>query len=317
MNRRILTLGEPVPAGVVTDFSHIDVPHLPDVPGMIKPEEGQYLHWLAKSHWTEAGHLIEIGTWLGRSTLNIASGVQARGTGAKMLCYDHFEWAGGGGWNQKNAPDKSAGSDFMPEFLANTAPYADSIEAHRAKISELRLPEGKIEVLILDAPKRIIDISTILVQLADKAIAGQTITAWQDFLHPPSFEIPAALYGLRDYMEPCHFVTQGTVIGLRVVKPWDAQAALPGRLSHKAWTPEEAQAAWDYWHPFIPQHERESFRSGLAMLLHDIGHKEAARDILKSCLKDPVCLARWQKWDDTSLPSRYRSLFSLLEEEIT
>lgn len=282
---------------------------------MIKPEEGQYLHWLTKTYWTGNGLLIEIGTWLGRSTLHLASGLKERESVERVICYDHFEWAGGGGWNQKNAPQKSVGSDFMQEFMVNTKPFSNWIEARRSKIQDIRLPNEKVEVIVLDAPKRTIDISSILIQLANRTIPEQTVMAWQDFLHPPSFEIPAALYALHDHLDICHFVTEGTVVGFKIETPWTARDALPAQLSYKTWSLEEAIEAWDFWLALIPERELPSFRTGLAMLLHDIGYIEAAQRVLEDCLSDPLALARWKKWDDTSLPKRYEALFTMTRTE--
>jgi len=76
-------------------FADIDVPDLPDIPGMIKFEEGQYLYWLARYGADEGADIAEVGTWLGRSTSFLAAGLADRSSNARLVCFDHYEWAGG------------------------------------------------------------------------------------------------------------------------------------------------------------------------------------------------------------------------------
>ena len=61
---------------------------------MVTREECRYLHWLTSSHWRGEGHVVEMGPWLGGSTISLAMGMidNPRRDGWKLHVYDNFVW---------------------------------------------------------------------------------------------------------------------------------------------------------------------------------------------------------------------------------
>jgi len=59
------------------------LPPLPRVPTMLTPEERLYLHWLGAVVWSGRGCVVEIGPWLGGSTVCLAAGMRASGHPAR------------------------------------------------------------------------------------------------------------------------------------------------------------------------------------------------------------------------------------------
>ena len=55
------------------------LPPLPEVPTMLSPEERRYLYWLGNEVWSGRGCVVEIGSWLGGSTVCLAAGMRASG----------------------------------------------------------------------------------------------------------------------------------------------------------------------------------------------------------------------------------------------
>lgn len=296
---------------IVRGFRDVELPDIPDVPGMIKREEGQYLYWLGSQFYTGRGAAIEIGTWLGKSTLHLAAGLAANPAADKLVCYDHFQWAGGANWSTKAKSNTSreAGDDFMPDFLENVADFEDLIEARRSKIKDIKFDAGEIELLILDAPKRANDIAVVLNEISAKVIPGHTVIAWQDFLHPASFEIPAILAEMAPFETPVHVVEDGTMVGFRVDGSWTKADVMKATLAFKNWNFEESRDAWENWRAVVPDKAWPSFQSGLAMLLYDNGMIDEACALLETIIDDKLCNARWQKWRKTSIPARYPNLF--------
>jgi hypothetical protein len=294
---------------IIRDFSNVVLPTLPEVPGMIKKEEGQYLYWLTSEYYDGSASVVEIGTWLGKSTMHLAAGLQSKNATRKLICYDHFEWAGGANWLAKSKTSHTAGSDFMDDFLDNVSDYSHLIDARKSKIKDIEFDPQKISILVLDAPKRVADISKIYRCLSKKVELGTTILAWQDFLHPASFEIPACLYAMAKYQEPAHVVSDGTLVGFRAIANWDVKDVTPEILSFNDWSLSECFEAWEYWDIVVPDYQKPSFQSGLAMLLHDLGYYDEALNLLSSVIDDKLCRLRWNKWKATSLSKRYAKLF--------
>src|SRR6185369_14134011 len=75
-----------------SDFSDVKLPSLPDVPGMISEAEGRYLYWLTSQTYTGRGTVVEVGTWLGRSTIHLAAGLRDAGHPDALHCFDQFLW---------------------------------------------------------------------------------------------------------------------------------------------------------------------------------------------------------------------------------
>lgn len=299
------------PVALRQGFANISLPDLPDVPGMIKREEGQYLYWLTSQLYSGEGTAIEVGTWLGKSTLHLAAGIAANPKASKLVCYDHFQWAGGANWSTKakSGRKRDAGDDFMPDFLENVADFEEIIDARRSKIKDVEFDPDPIEILVLDAPKRATDIAAVLNGASDRVILGKTVIAWQDFLHPASFEIPAVLAEMAAFERPIHVVDDGTMVGFQVEKLWTKADVTKAAIAFTNWSLEESHEAWDYWRAIVPERAWPSFQSGLAMLLHDKGMIDEACALLETIIDDKLCMARWQKWRKTSIPTRYARLF--------
>src|SRR5258705_14025525 len=73
----------------VLDLSQLTLPALPDVPGMINETEARYLYWLTSQAYAGAGAVVEVGTWLGRSTLHLAAGLQEAGFPCRLALFRH------------------------------------------------------------------------------------------------------------------------------------------------------------------------------------------------------------------------------------
>lgn len=62
------------------------------IPGWLFPGEHELLWQL--THESPAGHVLEIGSWLGKSACILAGGCVARNDGSKLFCIDPFDMRG-------------------------------------------------------------------------------------------------------------------------------------------------------------------------------------------------------------------------------
>ena len=291
----------------IDNFAEVSPSDIPKLPGMISEAEGRYLYWLTSEQYTGKGAVVEIGSWLGRSTTYLASGLRSNSFGTKLHCFDHFKWSKT--WNhttQIEMPDKA---DFLPIFLNNIESYRDIIEVYRTRMRDLSWIGGPVEILFLDAPKRLSDISSVLTAFSKYLIPKISIVVWQDFLHGPSFEIAASISNLYKYLKPLHTVTSGCTVSFRVSKVFPEWKLSEKALGFSHWDEKFAKKVWESWQVVVPDERRGLFLLGLAMLLHDIGEYRSATEIIKSLVQDPSLKTKMSRWKNTTLFDRYRMLF--------
>ena len=88
------------------------------IPGYLHPLEARFLFWLA-GRVPEGGLALEIGSFKGKSSANLAAGLKP---GARLACVDTWQ-------NQAMPYDPTV--DVLPEFLRNTENYRDRIDTCR------------------------------------------------------------------------------------------------------------------------------------------------------------------------------------------
>src|SRR6185503_6716875 len=101
---------------------------LEGVPAMVSRAEQKYLHWLTRTQWADRGHVVEIGPWLGGSTLCLARGMAAARPAARhrLHSFDNFTWRA---FMARFAPlPLTDGESFERFFAANVAEHAARIE---------------------------------------------------------------------------------------------------------------------------------------------------------------------------------------------
>jgi hypothetical protein len=294
----------------------------PPIAAMTTDAERECYYRLAKEAASE-GAVIELGAWMGASTAYIAAGIRDGG-GGKVHVYDQFISKVGHIEKVKAFYDK-IGIDKIPvgpsleAFKDNLGPLMEFVEPHQGKIENMTWGSEPIALLVTDAPKRVPAISAVLTTLRG-ALKPGAITAWQDFCHFPSYEIPACLYRLRDHIEFVEAVVPGTTLVFRVKSQWSADEVSVDALALSRWTPEDMAAAWHYWaFDKVPEEKRGLFYCGGAMFLCDAGYPDRGVGLLSEVYAD-YANAITPKWRylKTARPdflTRYAPLFAYLESE--
>lgn len=284
------------------------------IPAMTSQAERDCYYRLAKGG---TGAVIEFGAWRGASTIYIAQAVKDS-TGGKAHTYDKFE-------TQKSHIRKI--KEDCPETAEilihsarkhlehNLGPLLDHVIIHEGKIEAARWDFEPISFILFDAPKRVPAISAVLTNFRD-GIGPQTVMAWQDFCHFPSYEIPACLYRLRDHLEFLEAVVPGSTLVFRVKSVWKASQVTRDALALNKWAPEEVAKAWRYWEPFVPAEKYPLFMCGKAMFLCDIGHHAHGVAALRAVLEtgDEAVLKKWAylRRARPDFVQRYSPLFECL-----
>lgn len=135
------------------------------VPGMVTPEERQYYDYLS-SFYSGVGEVVELGPWLGLSTLAIVHGLIRNPffAGRKLHVFDDFVWRSS--WMDKWLDGTDSAilrppnhGDFLSLFERHTRDIREHLVVERRRIAPydgnegvpaLVWEAGRIELLIVD-----------------------------------------------------------------------------------------------------------------------------------------------------------------------
>ncbi len=205
---------------------------------MISEEEKLYLYWLGQSVWSGQGGVVEIGPWLGGSTVCLAAGMQAsRHDSHKRLCvFDNFVWRE---FMAARAPlPIQVGDSFHSFFLRNVRDYQHTIESyvralpdevihgdHEAsnkrfhevdKIPTFETFSQTVEILFIDGAKSWRGMRHLLNVLNDHFIPGKSYLICQDYKYWGTYWVPIMMIRLEKYLKPVHNILGGTTVGFRL-----------------------------------------------------------------------------------------------------
>ncbi len=210
------------------------------VPTMLADEEKRYLFWLGKDEWSGAGTVVEIGPWLGGSTVCLAAGMRASGRAArgKLHAVDNFLWRK---FMAARAPlPLSPGDSFEPFFLRNIVGYTDLVVSHARALPDETiegdadagatrfsgekamapfegLPGGDpVEILFIDGAKSWRGMRHLLLTLSSRLLPGKTLLVCQDFKYWGAYWVPMMMARLDAHVEPVHNVLGGTTVAFRL-----------------------------------------------------------------------------------------------------
>ena len=158
-----------------------------DVPTMLVPDELRLLHHLAGDYYRGEGVIVDAGSFLGGSTVALASGlrrnarVQAGSGYARIHSFDRFEvedWTRGS-YFPASTP---AGSSFRDRFDRHVAPYADLVDVHAGDITARPWNGEPIEVLFIDVAKHWTVCDWVTAQFFPHLVPGRSLVIQQDYL---------------------------------------------------------------------------------------------------------------------------------------
>jgi len=213
-----------------------------DVPTMISAEERRYLYWLGRTVWSGAGNVVEIGPWLGGSTVCLAAGMRDSGRDAtgRLHVFDNFIWRD---FMAARAPlGVAAGESFEPFFRQNTAAFADIVvPSARALPDEAidgdteaagkrftagedvapldALPEGDVDILFIDGAKSWRGMCHLLRIARDRLVPGKSMLVCQDYKYWGTYWVPLVMSRIGAHVTPVHNNLTSTTVTFRVDTP--------------------------------------------------------------------------------------------------
>jgi tetratricopeptide (TPR) repeat protein len=181
------------------------------VPRMLSDEEARYLIWVTESQFTGCGAVVDLGPWLGGSSVALAEGLRRGGAPTPVHCFDLFEWRTA--YMERSSPrGLKDGDDFMPVFLDATRSHADRIVAERMDLLAGRWDRGPIEILFVDAAKSWELWSAILRVFGPHLVPGRSRVIHQDFRHPWCHWLPLTIDSRPDVWRELESVAVGDTV---------------------------------------------------------------------------------------------------------
>jgi hypothetical protein len=276
---------------------------------MTTPAERQLFYWLTRHRSTGAGAVVELGCWLGAGTAALAAGLRDQGSSARVVAVDRFRW------NARHHPQMfdaglADGEDFELLLRAHTRELEPWIETVRADLAEFRWDRGPIEILVVDAPKRRADVVRFLEVFGPSLIPGRSLVAFQDYLHEPSYALPALLGCFPEAFRLVDVALPGATVLFEVLHTPVLDSERRQAMDLQRWSAEATERHWRQrvLDP-LPREAHLAARISLVLLLHDQGHLDTALAELHRVAGEPKAARRLQRLAEKSLYVRYEALF--------
>lgn len=226
------------------------------------------------------GKIIDLGCWLGSTTLSLAAGLRELNDDGKVYAFDRFMWEP---WMDlyscEHWCDYLPGESFLPETrrrMGNLKPWVVLVPAD---LTTYRWEGGPVRLLLVDAMKSWRLTTTIGREFFAALIKG-AIVLHQDYL---SFNHPwlsVLQYRLRDYMRYETCVSHGCTASFRVVQEIP-QDVLFRATDFSQLSDEEAENSWLWSLEVIGERARGTMACSKIMYYlgkGDIGRSKALLD---------------------------------------
>jgi len=155
-----------------------------DIPAMTPVKVHHYLEWLG-GRWTGQGVAMELGCWLGASSVALLRGLVKVGYNRPYYVFDR--WTANKeqcDWAKRFGVTLSVGQELYPLFYRNVRQvYSGNLIAVVGELPETlnRYPGDKIEICLFDAPKQEPVFTGCIQALYKHWIPGVTVIGLLDY----------------------------------------------------------------------------------------------------------------------------------------
>jgi hypothetical protein len=253
--------------------------------GATTPEERAFCEWYARAAYRGAGAIVDLGSWLGSTTLPLARGMSHRDRrrGTRIHAYDRFIWEE---WMTEFAEasgvrlDYRPGDDFRRTFEDALGPHLRLVDIHTADLCVERWSGGPIELIVIDAMKSWELAENILRQFLTH-LAGGGVIFHQDFAHYYTPWIHLIGYRLRDHFTIFYDVPKSDAVAFRLRRSLDRVDAAV-LASPNSYGPEEVTAAFRHSRGLVRADKHAAISAAEAMFYVNLGDLERASEVLRS-----------------------------------
>jgi hypothetical protein len=217
--------------------------------GMTTSEEQTYFRRYAEDDYSGSGEIVDLGCWLGSTTIPLAQGLRKNlniSTVRKRIhAYDLFVWYKWMdpymyGCRQQYSP----GDSYLQEYRARTKNYSDLIKIYPGDLQHIGWIGEPIEFLLVDAMKSWDTAAYIVENCYPHLLPGKSVLLHQDFKDYYTSWIHLIQYRLREYFTfEMDIPNSGSVV-FRLNKQVDCDLKWLADL--KSFSDHEVDEAFDY-----------------------------------------------------------------------
>jgi predicted O-methyltransferase YrrM len=154
------------------------------VTGMLNDFEKRMLYWVTLNRYAGWGAILDMGSYLGGSTICFAAGLRERGLPGPIHAYDFFR-LGPFELERDFADNPPPELKTRHIFDENLRDYRDLLVVHEGNLLETTWTEGPIEILFVDIAKTPESWDHVT-QHYFSALAPGSLVILQDYLYPES-----------------------------------------------------------------------------------------------------------------------------------
>jgi tetratricopeptide (TPR) repeat protein len=207
-------------------------PSVTSVRSMLAYEEQQYLTWLTAEKFENWGAIVELGCWIGASSVALAEGLRRRELSGPVQSLDLFRWEE---YMEDVAHEGlNPGDDFLPLYMRETTEYSNWIRPQKQDLMHYTWKGGPIEILFVDSAKTWELTSAVLRGFGRHLVPGRSRVVLQDFMYPWSHCLPLIFYSRPDLWREVECVENGHTVTFVPLKPLTGAAGIHDEYSEDA-----------------------------------------------------------------------------------
>lgn len=264
------------------------------IPAMSAEQETAYIERYARDEYTGRGEIVDLGCWMGATTVAIARGLEGNArpaaTGRKVHAFDRFVWES---WMDQFVVDTPLGGRYRPGdsfselFLANTAEWGHRVESHAGDLLRPDWAGQPVEFLFVDAMKSWELAHSIALTFFPCLLPGVSTVMHQDFCHFGTYWIHLVMYRLRRYFEPvCDLKDAWSVV-------FKCREAIPAEVFAEpvtlgSFSPDELDAAFAHSAGMVSPDKRAQLVGAHAIALLHAGRRAEARRLVNRAVVSGV-----------------------------
>lgn len=176
------------------------------IPAMSPTVVHDYMRDLGRE-WTGQGTAMELGCWLGATSVPLLEGLVEAGYDQPFWAFDRWKANAAEQVKARNQKQRIlVGQDLLPLYLENVNKVYDNIQAHKGNIPNILRTYSRdpIELCMFDAPKRNPTFRDSIRMLIPHFIPGVTVLGLLDYYFYKSKNSMER----QKFMAPVNFITK-------------------------------------------------------------------------------------------------------------
>lgn len=254
---------------------------------MLTLSELDALYLAAKDEFTGEGAIVDLGTWLGGSTMALLEGsarnAHPKATAQTVHAFDKFELNAflKEHYRYPELKDIPVGGSFLPVFNHQMRKWSSRLRTYPGDLTLIGWKDGPIELLHVDIMKTWALANAVVQDFFPHLIPGRSLIFHQDFVHYNTVWIHVLMHRFREHFETVRHIPNTTTVIFRY------RSAIPESAYKRTYGPEdfsleEVRAAFEWSRAQVHRDTLRYFNIDAAEVMYHVrvGDKAKAAELL-------------------------------------